>query len=876
MSSIYQQAAVNLKTALSLAPAWPLTQSSLQHLHHYAGLIDTYFQDIYGQSAIGPAIQINKNPYALVALGGYGRQEQCLHSDVDLLILFKDAIPADADTLLQEIVYPLWDIGLDVGYAIRSINECLQLAFDNYEILTPLLDSRCICGISQLFFELREQLETRLAKKSAANKVVDWLVDVSAARQMRFGDSSFLLEPNVKEGKGGLRDFHSMLWISHVRYNARNLEDIEVQGYITKRERTDLLAALNLIWNVRNRVHALIGRKYDRVRFEHQLQIAADLNIETHRDQRQVEVFLGQLHEAMEYVKQQYLIFLYENGLEKKRQRRRMAYKSTRIKGLAVENGRIINFMSDNPDAVIEHNPEIMMHIFAEAAALQLPLGSEARRLIRHWQDKFSEVTNAPLAVKSFESVLAAPNGVYNTLSAMLNTGLLQKFIPEYVDITNLIQYDEYHVYPVARHSLRTVKAIKAFGAEDDLSGDPLCADIYKGLKHRKLLLWAALLHDIGKCRDVENHDALGAEMAYEIMLRKGYNLKEASMVKKLVADHLYLVHIATRRDTNAEETALTVAAHVQTSEMLRMLYLLTVADSVATGPMAWSSWKAALLRDFFLKVLNLIEKGELVSTEVLESVAHKQQIIRDFVERQSEPVRDVLTKAAFKLTPRYFVATSESDLISHLDLYQRLADKPFIWDIKPSEDGVDRVVTICAHDQPGLISKIAGALTMGKVNILDVQVYTWHNNIALDIFTVTPPPDLVYEEDKWRNMAKYLEKALTSNWDLAREINKQVKRDSAVPEALRQPVQVHIDNDSSSFFSVVEIFAYDYSGLLFNITDELYRQNLNIWVAKIATRSDQVVDVFYVRDADQQKITDPSTLVRLESAIYQRVMMCA
>lgn len=875
MTQTYTQAAQRLQNELKQLQPWPLSQSSVQHLQRYAGLIDAYFLDVYGQSSVGPTMQINKNPYAFVALGGYGRREQCLHSDVDLLILFKDEIPDTAETLVREMVYPLWDIGLDVGYAMRTLDECLTLAFEDFEILTPLLDSRCICGISSLFFELNEQLEAKLAKKAVANKVIDWLVDVNAARQMRFGDSSFLLEPNVKEGKGGLRDFHTLLWIDHVRHNARNLADIEAMGHISKREYNDMLQALNFIWNVRNRIHAITGRKYDRLLFEHQLQIAADLGIEAKGDQRAVEVFLGQLHAAMEYVKQQYLIYLYEEGLEKKRQRRRMAHKMTHVKGLEAENGRIVSFSDDeDPDTAIVRNPELLMHIFAEAANLQLPIGSEARRLITQWGDKFSDVAHAPLAVKSFEQVLTAPSGVYNVLNAMLNTGLLAKFIPEYAGITNLIQYDEYHVYPVARHSLRTVKAIKSFGTEDDKSGDPLCYEIYKNLKNRKLLLWAALLHDIGKVKDVETHDVLGAEMAFEIMLRKGYNIKEATVVKKLVADHLYLVHIATRRDINAEETALAAAAHIQTSEALRMLYLLTVADSLATGPMAWSEWKGVLLRDFFLKVLNLIEKGELVSQEVLETVAHKQQIIRDFIESQPPEQLDLLGKAALKLSPRYFVSTPEDVMIGHLKLYQKLGAKPFVWDIKATADGAAREVTVCAHDKPGLISKIAGALTLGKVNILDVQVFTWHNNIALDIFTVTPPPDLIFEDEKWAKIEKFLEKALTTNWDLAGEISKKVKLDSAVPEALRQPVRVHIDNDSSSFFSVLEVFAYDYSGLLFNITDELYKQNLNIWIAKIATRSDQVVDVFYIRDDAQQKITDDERIREVEQAVYRRVLM--
>jgi [protein-PII] uridylyltransferase len=455
----------------------------------------------------------------------------------------------------------------------------------------------------------------------------------------------------------------------------------------------------------------------------------------------------------------------------------------------------------------------------------------------------------------------------------MINTGFLEKFIPEFRGVRNRIQYDEYHLYPVDKHLLRTVQTVKKFGTARDNSLEPLCQKIYRNLKRKKLLLWAALLHDIGKGESEEDHSAKGAEIVKNILTQKGLKPADIETVIFLVQEHLLLVKTATRRDIHDEETAISCARKIKDIERLKMLYLLTVADSIATGPMAWNDWTATLLRDFFLKTLNVLEKGELATAQAVEVVEQKKK----------EAVRSARNPGAKKriktllgvMSPRYLLYMPAPEIKRHIKLYDDLSsgDSGFIWLIEHSADANTRSVTICAQDRPGLISKIAGVFTLNNIDILDVQVFTWRNKIALDIFKVKPPPDPILEDEKWNRTARDLGAALSDQLDLTAALKKKVRVYRHANAGLnKKPHQVTVDNTSSSFFTIIEVFTYDFPGLLFSVTDALYRCNLNIWVAKIATKADQVVDAFYVRDVNGQKVDLPDQVTRIKAAIIERL----
>ncbi|MGD2186994.1 MAG: HD domain-containing protein, partial [Desulfobacterales bacterium] len=443
-------------------------------------------------------------------------------------------------------------------------------------------------------------------------------------------------------------------------------------------------------------------------------------------------------------------------------------------------------------------------------------------------------------------------------------------FIPEFRSIRNRIQYDEYHLYPVDKHLLRSVQTLKKFGSATDSNLEPLCEKLYRNLKNKKLLLWATLLHDIGKGGSTEDHSAKGAEIVKNILSQKGLGPADIDTVIFLVEKHLLLIKTATRRDINNEETVISCARKIKSVERLKMLYLLTVADSIATGPMAWNDWTATLLRDFFLKTVNVLEKGELATVRAVEIVEQKKKetICSARNLKAKKKIEDLLGA----MSARYLLYMPASKIRRHIRLYNDLCagNSNFIWEIEHAADANTRAVTLCAPDRPGLISKIAGVFTLNNINILDVQVYTWRNDIALDIFKVKPPPDPILEDEKWNRTARDLGAALSDQLDLTAALNKKVGAYRPAKTGLeKKPHQITVDNTSSSFFTIIEVFTYDFPGLLYSISDALFRCDLDIWVAKIATKADQVVDVFYVRDLNGQKVDTP----KLESKIKETIM---
>jgi [protein-PII] uridylyltransferase len=832
------------------------------HRQH-AGLLDDYFRDSFGASAVGPRIGISKNPYAIIALGGYGRAEQCVASDVDLLFLFKNSIHPQAEALIREIVYPLWDAGLDVGHATRSVKDCISLASQDVEVLTPLLDARFICGMSPLYTEMVTRVREKVIRHRAS-KIISWLVATNQARHEVFGDGSYLLEPNLKEGQGGLRDYHTMLWIARIKFDLKQPRDLEYLGLLSNSEYETLTGALDFIWNVRSRLHGLVKRKYDQLHFEHQLSLADRMGYRPAHGQQPVERLMGELHGQMAFIKHQHQMFLYELARPRRSASRIRRLWETVEDGLHVVKDTL-HFHS--PEAILK-TPELLMQIFEESARLKIPLSAEAKRLVSDFSHLVDDTYRASVTViKSFERILMTMTPAFNVLGEMLSTGFLVSFFPEMSGIVNRIQYDAYHLYPVDRHCIRTVQAIKRFGKPEDDSADPLCGKLWSELHRRKLLLWAALFHDIGKGKAGADHSHRGAVIVAEMLAKRGFSQNDIETVAFLVAEHLFLIKTATRRDLNDEETAIVAARRIKDVNLLKMLYLLTVADSLSTGPKAWNSWTAALLRDLFLKVVAILSKQELVSTEAVDSVEKKKAAV--LATAESDDQRNALESLLGVMPPRYLLSAGPSDIQSHIDLHRQLGNDAFVWRIDRSQDAGTRTVTVCAKDRPGIFSKFAGVFTLNGLDILDAQVYTWRNNVALDIFELTAPLDPIFEQRIWQRAQQHLSAALENRLDLAEALREKLTTVRSVkPHLQKRPNKVVIDNESSGFFTLIEVYAYDAPGLLFAITDAIFRCRLDVWVAKIATHVDQVVDVFYVRDFDGQKVDAPDQVAAIQLAI--------
>ncbi len=834
-------------------------------LSENADFLDSYFRNSFEASAVGLRLIESKIPYAVIAQGGYGRQEQCMHSDVDLLVLFEKKVPKEAAELIQDLVYPLWDIGLEVGHATRSIQECVKGAKGDIEVLTPQLDARFICGMSPLYSTLMERIRSKVLARQS-EKVISQLIQGAMARHHHFGDSTYLLEPNIKEGQGGLRDYHTLMWISKIKHNIRNINDLEYYGILSHSEYRTLTDSLAYIWRVRNHLHHLTGRKSDQLHFEHQVLIPKTLNIKDVNGQTSVEQFLGTLHEKMEQLKHMFLTFILEQGYRKQFYIKGKKAKESSVEGLLVEKG-MLTFSSS--EAIIK-DPMLLVRIFEESSRLKIPLSAEGKRLVHEFLYLAGKgFLSSEEAIKAFERCLTLTSHDFNVLDDVLSTGLLARFIPEFKTIKNRIQYDEYHLFPVDRHSIKTVQTIKNFGGPEDMVKDPLCADLFQSLKNRKLLLWAALLHDIGKGLPGGDHSGKGAHIAREVLSRMGYSDSQIDTVAFLVKEHLFLMKTATRRDINDEATAVMCARRIKDIDRLQMLYLLTVADAAATGPKAWNDWTLMLLRDLTLKILKILERGEFASRQVLESVEIKKESLIKAAETHEKRKKTAALLSV--MAPRYMLNCEPAEIQRHIALHETLDDKPFVWQVATGDIPDNRTVTICAKDAPGLFSKMAGAFTLSGFDILDAQAFTWRNGVVLDIFEVKVPSDYDREAQRWQKAQGILTSALAGKIDLHSEIFKWMdtyRPKKAQPKT--RPHRVSIDNNWSDFLTVLEVHTYDFPGLLFLITDTLFRCRMDVWVAKIATKADQVVDVFYIRDVDGQKIDVAELEAQLKTAILQ------
>ena len=823
-------------------------------LSAHARLLDDYFVESYEKSLVGPSLAITKNPYALVALGGYGRREQCVHSDVDLLILFDGKVPPEAGRLVHEVVYPLWDLGLEISPATRSLKETVKLAARDYEILTPLLDSRFVCGASRLYSRLQEELDGSLLKKHRKS-YLDWLVKSGRSRHARYGDTPHILEPHLKEGPGGLRDYHSMLWMGRILAGVRDASELAKKEVLTPEEAAGLTQALSFVWNVRNHLHMASGRKNDMLYLEYQKSLAAALGFADERDRAGIERFLSVLSGHMDRIHALFQSTV-KTAAPEKPARKRMPEPES--EGIRMEKGGL-DFAS--PRAVLA-SPLSLARIFAESARLGVGLSVSARRRVRESLSLISDTFRGDqAAVAAFETVLrAGATDSADALEEMRDTGYLQAFIPEFAGIVHRVQFTEYHLYPTDIHSLMTVRMLKDFAKSEDT----MVADVFRDVSPKRILYLAGLLHDVGKGVEsaAENHSTAGARLSRVILARMKYPAHHVETVEFLVREHLLMAKTASRRDLNDEETILSFARKVGSVMNLRMLYLLSLADTMATGPNANTDWTRSLLRELFSKAHKALVSGDPLSGNLaarrnLEMEEAKREeflslLPGDFSRKEGEEL-------FLAMSPRYRHNEPASEMAAHAGLWRRLSpDAPAVLSAKGNHAENLRLVTVAAKDAPGLFSRIAGALSLHGVSILDAEIYTWHNGTALDTFHVCPPPDALFEKETWAKVERDLNASIKGELDLFEALaRKRAASGARAATSLGEPEHVRVDDESSGFFTIFEVEADDRPGLLHALTRTFFRGGVDIRVAKISTKADRVFDVFFVRDTDGQKLDD-------------------
>lgn len=818
----------------------------------YSGIMDQYFRQTHQNSTAGPRLFKKRVPFAVLAVGGYGREELDFHSDIDILILFGSKIPPLAKGLVEEFLYPLWDLGLDLGYGVRTIKDCLNLSKNDFEVLTSIMDARFICGDSPIYFALMEALHKKIAAKKAV-EISRWLEDSHHIRMETFGDASHLLEPNLKEGIGGLRDYHQILWHAKTLFELRTPRDLEYHGKLSHREYEALEKDLEFIWLVRNRLHQLAGRKNDRLSFEFQEDIARWMGYHDKGNFLAVEQFMGKLHRAMASIKNLNRSFSNAhlprlNGSPGTTDRHQPTWK-----GLNTENGEI---QFDSATAIVS-KPSLLMNVFEQIARSGDLLSMETERLVREFlflvDDKFRESLSMG---ESFLNILNSKKA-FEALDKMFELGFLEAFIPEFSRIRDRVQFDAYHIFPVGRHSLETLKYLKTIGKGNDI----LLVDIFSDLSDPEPLFLAGLFHDMGKF--AKNHAQKGADIVATILKRLNYPELETEQTLFLIKHHLLLVKTATRRDLSDEKVIVQCARTIGDIDKLKMLYVLAWADARATGPRAWNTWMANLIQELFFKILNIFLGEELATRDASLKAQETLRKVQGAFPDLKETEQDILFSA---MSPRYLLNCTPGEIIHHVKMLKTLRKDPednesplFALEIKENEMENCVDITFMSKDRPGIFSQMAGVLAINHVNVVAANIYTWGDGTAVDILKATPHPDPRRAREMWGKVERDVADVLEGKLPLEERIREKSRPSILTPPDHKpsHPPKIHVDNQASDFFTLIEVFADDQIGLLYKITSAIFELGLDIRIAKIATKGDQVADVFYVRDLEGQKVDD-------------------
>jgi [protein-PII] uridylyltransferase len=806
--------------------------------------------------------------FAVLAAGGYARREMSIASDVDLLFLAEDEEAGSfARRALETIQYALWDANVEVGAALRTIDECIELGQRDETARTTLLGVRFLAGDPALLHVLGRAVRERLIPDVAA--FIDGQREALARRRERFGDSLYLLQPNLKEGAGGLRDYHTAYWVARAAEPlVREASDFLHAGLLTETEAAELHEALDFLWRTRNQLHLQAGRKLDQLSFEMQEQMARAFGYPDDGVGLPVERFMRDYYRHARVIGS-----LSEIVIEQCLARARPAPAPRAT--VAVEEGfRKAEDHLEIPHAAhLREKPVRLLLAFAVAQDHQVPLSRTARRLVRESLHLVDDAFRAdPAAVAAFLRILASPHRVMRTLMAMNETGLLGRFIPEWDHIVCRWQHVIYHTYTVDVHSIFLVEELRRLWKGKYERALPELTELVRSSPDLPGLYLGCLLHDVGKGRHSGDHSLAGVELARAVVERLGLDEERRERVLFIVRHHLTMSHIAHRRDLSDPKVIVEFARVVGDRQSLRDLYLATFADTRASSATAWTEWRGELLRELYERTSEFLESGdddpERAAALAVERVERRKDAARG--ELRALGVAETRIEQFFEMMPqRYFVSHAPRQIARHgLVLFALRPDRRFATAVRELRSELSEFI-LWTQDQHGLFADVAGALTACGINIIGTHVYTTRTGLALEVYRVTSPGGSADDRrERWERLERTLEQVLGKQVAVAALIAQQRRPVGKERPPLRSPPIVVIRNDVSDFYTVIDITADDRLGLLHDLTRTLSEQGLEIYVSKATTVLDQVADTFYVKSADQKRLTEPQAIAKLRDAL--------
>lgn len=800
----------------------------------------------------------------IMAVGGYGRGEMAPHSDVDIAFITPIKQTPWCEQVIEAMLYFLWDLGLKLGHSSRSLDEMVRMGRSDLTIRTAMLEGRYVWGDQSLFDEAQSRFWTDVVAGTERQFVTEKLVE-RGERHKRLGDSRYVVEPNVKEGKGGLRDLHTLYWIGKYIHHVRDASELVRVGLLSPAEYRAFRRAEDFFWAVRCHLHTITGRAEDRLTFDVQREIAARMQFADRPGKSAVERFMQYFFLQAKRVGHLTGLFLAEldDQFARKQPRGLLAgFRARRriVKGYPVFGGRI----SVPSDTWFAEDPARLIEIFVVADANGLELHPDAMRLAVRDARLVDHVRGDPRANALFLDLLTSRNDPETALRWFNEAGVFGRFMPDFGRVNAQMQFDMYHHYTVDEHTIRAIGLMSRIEKGEMKADHPLATAIIHKIVNRRALYVSILLHDIAKGRRGD-HSVLGAEVALKLGPRLGLSAEETAQVSWLVRHHLLMSAVAFKRDLADYKTITDFVAQVQSIERLRLLAMLTIVDIRAVGPGVWNGWKRQLIHELYEAAEERLRLGHVQHGRA-ERIKAKQAVVTERLGQRGE----LVGRYAKQFNDAYWIAEPDDVIAANLiQLEAARGDALSVQTEYYAARGAT-LVTVIAADHPGLFYRIAGGIHLAGGNIIDARIHTTRGGVAVDNFLVQDPLGRPFSEDsQLARIETMIAEALGGKIKLVPQL---AARPLARPraDAFEVRPQVEFDNAASNRFTVIEVNARDRPALLNRLARALFEAKLMVHSAHIATYGERAVDTFYVTDLLGEKLDAGPRLKTVEKKLLE------
>jgi len=837
----------------------------------FAFLIDQLIRVIHDHATTHLYPSANRSKaerLAVMAVGGYGRAEMSPHSDVDIAFLVGGKKTAWCEQVVEAMLYLLWDLGLKVGHSTRTLDEAMRLSKKDLTISTALLEGRYVWGDQELYDEGSRRFTAEVVRGNERTFVTEKLAERNA-RHKRMGDSRYVVEPNVKDGKGGLRDLHTLYWIGKFIHRVRRAAELVDVGLFTQAEYRSFRRAENFLLAVRSHMHFLTGRAEDRLTFDLQRRIAERMKFAERPGKSAVERFMQFYFLQAKRVGSLTGVFLahIDEQFEAKTARRGFfagwKQKARILKGYRIYGGKI----AAPSDDWFTNDPVRLIEIFQLAEAEGLEIHPETMRQANRDRGLIDHaIRNDERANALFLDVLCGRNDPELVLRWMNEAGVFGKFVPDFGKVNAQMQFDMYHHYTVDEHTIRAIGLLNKIEKGELADDHPRATRLIHKVNSRRTAYVAALLHDIAKGRGGD-HSVLGAEVAEELCPRFGLTESETEMVAWLVLNHLLMSHTAQKRDLTDPKTIEDFVGQVQSQERLRHLAILTAVDIRAVGPGTWNSWKGQLLGELYDVSSERLRLGHMRHGRD-QTIAHKQAEVAELLGKKAGLVEDLaetMGEAYWIAEPNDIIALNLVHYAAARELKHQLSIHCEYYEARGAT-----LVTVIAADHPGMFYRIAGGIHLAGGNIIDARIHTTRMGWALDNFLVQDPHGEPFaEQGQLERLKTSIADALANKVDLAPRLAQRPLAHSRA-RAFDVAPRVLFDNKASNKFTVIEVNARDRPALLNRLARALFESRLVVHSAHITNYGERAADTFYVTDLTGGKLEPGDRMNRTEARLME------